>query len=70
MFFRQTHDLGPVGRRAHARLDFMEAVENLIETGLGQTQGGEILREREGVLTASGPVLSIATAAQGAAPGL
>ena len=32
-------DLGPVGGRAHARLHFAETVENLVEAGLGQSQG-------------------------------
>ena len=32
-------DLGPVGGRAHAGFDFTEAVENLVEAGLGQSQG-------------------------------
>mgnify|MGYP007028421615 CR=1 FL=1 len=34
----QAHDLGPVGRGAHAGLHLVETVEHLIETGLGQTQ--------------------------------
>ena len=43
----QAHDLGPVGRRAHAGFDLVETVEYLIETGLGQSQEEDILRERE-----------------------
>ena len=35
----QPHDLGPVRGRAHARLDLAEAVEHLVETGLGKSQG-------------------------------
>ncbi len=38
VLLRQTHDLGPVRGRAHARLHLVEAVEHLIETGLGQSQ--------------------------------
>ncbi|VXB95231.1 hypothetical protein BREVUG8_70089 [Brevundimonas sp. G8] len=48
MFLGQAHDLGAVGDRAHARFDFVEAVEHLIETGLGQSQDGNILRKRKG----------------------
>jgi hypothetical protein len=39
VFLRQAHDLLTVGGRAHARLHLMEAVEHLIEPGLGQSQG-------------------------------
>ena len=35
----QAHDLGAVGGRAHARLHLVEAVEHLVEPGLGQSQG-------------------------------
>ena len=34
----QAHDLLSVGGRAHARLDLAEAVEHLIEPGLGKSQ--------------------------------
>ena len=34
----QAHDLGPVGGRAHARLHLVEAVQNLVEAGLGEVQ--------------------------------
>jgi len=37
MLLGQAHDLGSVCGRAHAGFDLAEAVENLIETGLGQT---------------------------------
>ncbi len=37
MLLGQAHDLGPVRARAHLRLHLVEAVEHLIEPGLGQT---------------------------------
>ena len=34
----QAHDLGAVGGRAHPRLHLVEAVEHLVEPGLGKAQ--------------------------------
>ncbi|MND86557.1 hypothetical protein D3C80_785280 [compost metagenome] len=45
VLLRQTHDLGAVRRRAHAGLHLMEAVEHLIEPGLGQSQGSVLRRK-------------------------
>ncbi|GAA0616436.1 hypothetical protein GCM10009422_09550 [Brevundimonas kwangchunensis] len=43
MLLRQAHDLLPVRGRAHARLHLVEAVEHLIEPGLGKSHGRDIL---------------------------
>ena len=35
----EPHELGPVAGRAHPRLHFLEAGENLFEPGLGEAHG-------------------------------
>ena len=49
MFLAQTHDLARLAGRAHARLDLAEAVEHLIQPGLGQSQRVGDLRYRRGL---------------------
>ena len=36
VFLAEPHDLLSLGGRAHARLDFVEAIEHLIESALGK----------------------------------
>ena len=59
MLFRQTDDLLAVAGRAHARLHLVEAVEHLIEPGLGQSQGESASSKREAVFTPMDTALSM-----------
>jgi len=44
VFLGEAHDLGAVAGRAHARFHLAEAVENLVETGLGESHGACVAR--------------------------
>ena len=59
MLFRQADDLLTIAGRAHPRLHLVEAVEHLIEPGLGQSQGGNASSNGEAVFTPTDAALSM-----------
>ena len=58
MLLRQAHELLAIGGSAHSRLHLVEAVEHLIEPGLGQSQRKRLFK-REAVFTPPDAALSM-----------